>query len=294
MGVRNYSNICSVGFSRCSELDQLRKSLINNCSTKKMSLKKKAFEARATRKDSQWFLDNFLVNVSKAALLMRACTHFRADEILFQEAIRNYVIALVGALETFYRDLFVHLYRDKPTVVTSIVSKIRKKQKFDLTHSELNEAEIASMIVNFQRLSDVNSALSPLIRKGSDYFEEISDFTSPFAVPTKGAGLYDVKLLNGWKENLKALLEDRHRFVHDRNSDCDTSPEFMQRIETDVLMLAQISAAYFLGRDDQSTWPPNTTPMFFVINDLIATDWVDGDLNEVEQGSNGKPDPASS
>lgn len=212
---------------------------------------------------------------------MRACMHFHSDEVLFPEAIRNYVIALVGALETFYRDLFVHLYRDKPKVVTSIVSKIRKKQKFNLTHAELSEAEITSMIVNFQRLSDVNSALTPLTRKSSDYFEEVSEFSSPFALPTKGAGLYNVKLLSGWKENLKALLEDRHRFVHDRNSQCDTSPEFMQRVETDVLMLAQISAAYFLGYDDQSKWPLNSTPMFFVIDDLIATDWVAGDPNEV-------------
>lgn len=223
---------------------------------------------------------------------MRACMRFRSDEILFQEAIRNYVISLVGALETFFRDLFVHVYADRPTVVSSIVKKLGKNQALKISHSELTEAEIASTIVNFQRLSDVDAALSPLIREGTDYFTEISKFSSQFAIPSKGEGLFNVKLFAEWKTNLERLLEDRHSFVHDRNSDCDTSGEFMQRVETDVLMLGQLTSAYFLKYDDPETWPADKIPFFFLIEDLVATDWVVGAKNAVE-ASDGKPDHAT-
>jgi hypothetical protein len=239
-----------------------------------MSLAHKASAAKLTRENPEWFLTNFLSNVSTAALLMRACMkEFRTQDLIFREAIRNYVISLVGALETFYRDLFVHIYAERPALVSQIVRRIARGRTVRLSHPTLTEVEMASAVISFQRLEDVDIALSPLVTNGTSYFEAITGYKAVCAVPSRHANAVRVSLSPDWKKPLEQLLSDRHRYVHDRNADCDSRPEFMQVAETVVLMLGQLTGLYFLESAGLLRKPEDGLPAFFLIDDLTASDW---------------------
>lgn len=233
-----------------------------------------AISHRATRGDAEESLSNLQCNVSRAARLMHKCIpQFRQQEDILEEAIRNYVIALVGALETFYRDLFIFLYRGKPELVSQVLKRFRKKASPSTTHALLTPAEVATTIISFQRLDSIDRALTPLLNSSS-YFKTISKFSAVFAVPSRGPDLGRIRLPDTWRKEIGQLLSDRHRYVHDRNSRCETPPKFMAQVETTLLILANLTTLLFARRLNPSSIPENGVPVFLVIEDLISEDWI--------------------
>lgn len=240
-----------------------------------MASQKKALHLRASRKNDDWFLVNAIDNIARSAILMHKCIrHFRSVEHVFQEAVRNYVIGLVGALETFYRDLFVRLYRDKPDVVSRILQELRPKQKIQDDHPILTAAEVAATVLSFQRLDEIDRALSPLLDSGT-YMSAIGSYTAVCAVPSRSENPKRMRLPDDWQCQLQQLLSDRHIYVHDSNAVCSTSVQFMARIEFIVLALTQLTAFMFLERLGCLPDEKNRLPVFLLAEDLIAEDWTD-------------------
>jgi len=197
---------------------------------------------------------------------------FREREDLFLEAVRNYVIALVGAMETFYRDLFVHFYAEKPDVVSEIISQLRPKGRHpSLVHERFTAAEVASVVLSFQRLEEIDAAISPLIEANS-YFQAITKFSIVCGVPSRSPNIGHIRLSAEWKHQLAELLELRHRYVHDANYVCEMRREFIAEAESMMLALGQLTS-FMLGAQEEKM-PEANIVAFLLIEDLIAEDWV--------------------
>jgi len=239
-----------------------------------MTPQEKALAAKTNRENPNWFLTNFLGNISNAARLMRTSMQFaRTDPPLFQEAVRSYIISLVASLETFYRDLFVFLYATRPHEVAFIVAKLCGRKRSIDSHPDLTEVEIASATISFQRMDAVEAALSPFVSDPEGYFAAISKFPAICVIPSRSAYPAKIRLSPDWKVVIDALLAERHRYTHDRNCKCDARAEFMQRAETVVLFLGQLTAFYFLGTLVRTAAPEGALPALLLIEDLIACDW---------------------
>ena len=237
-----------------------------------MAQSPKAIALRLSRGSAEVYLNNFFGNVARAARLMhKSIEYFRKDELLFEEAIRAYVIALVGALETFYRDLFVFLYEDKPELVSKILNSLRPKYTGTKNHGMLTRAEIAATVLSFQRLDEINGALTAFLEP-SNYFDAISSYSVICCVPSRSDKPLRMRLPEDWQDQVHLLLADRHRYVHDRNCRCDTAPKFMARIEFTIMALAQLTRLLLFELSKESV-PKDSIFAFLLVEDLIADDW---------------------
>ncbi len=232
----------------------------------------KLIQLRSSRGDLPGYCINFLDNFARSASVMHKCIPvFHQQQNLFGEAVRNYVIALVSALETYYRDLFVHYYADQPGVVSAIVSRLRpKRRQPSLEHEYFSAAEMASVVLSFQRLEDIDAALSPLIGVES-YFHEITAFSIVCAVPSRSPGIFNMQLPADWKQLFADLLESRHRYIHDANSACETSREFIAKAECMILALGQLTSFMLMTKKEKN--PAGGMFAFLLVEDLISDDW---------------------
>jgi hypothetical protein len=236
----------------------------------------KAMALRASRQREDWFLVNLLSNLARSATLMHRCIRdFRSNPTLFQEAIRNYTVALVGALETFYRDLFVWAYARRPEIVSTIISSMRSSP-CDISHHTLSPAEVASSLLSFQRLSEIERAITPLL-DGVSYFASISNYSLICIVPSRSDKLVSIQLPMDWRSQIERLLADRHRFIHDSNAACNTEPKFMAKVEFIVVCIAHFTSAILNERIVGKRLPESSVPAFLLVEDLIAEDWIVGD-----------------
>jgi hypothetical protein len=233
-------------------------------------------ELKKTRQKHNQFLLNFLANFSRYAILMHQCLDkFRKDHKLIQEAKRNYLISLATALETFYRDLFIHCLEKDQIILHAVTDKIREKytltETLEFSKEKISISEISATHFSFQNIHEIDAAMTLIL--SDNYIKVLDKYEHECVIPSKCVGLVNIGMMEQWQKSLGDIFEHRHALVHDANLECSVSPVQMAQLETVALQVAQFTTAIVLRKIDQYGIMDGV-PVFFIISDLIADDWA--------------------
>jgi hypothetical protein len=234
-------------------------------------------QQRLHRGDVDGFVLNFLLNYSAHARLIRTFlppTEEKKD--LLQAAIRAYVIGMAASLETYFRDLYLHLLERDPNLVQTALDVNGRRESVTAMSRYLADgvspAEFAAAQVSFQSAEAIDRNFSVFFDTQL-FFEVLGSFELMCAIPSmKRPGLAQLKLIPGWQTDLARIFLLRHEFAHDANSKTLIDPLEMQRLETTAIILCQLTA--YLPQITPSTIRgKNDVPVILLIADIIADDW---------------------
>lgn len=235
-------------------------------------------ELRSSRGQTVWYLSNFITNFSRAASLMHLIIkELRDNKFAFQEAKRNYIISMASVLETFYRDLFIHVLEKDKLVLSTVLLEVKKKpnlvEVLSLFERNISFPELAASCFSFQSIEEIDRTLD-LIFQPKNYLKTLSIYEPIFVIPSKSHIPVKMKLEEGWEKEFKNIFLYRHSFIHDSNRQCEIPSIEVGRLETLVLLVAQFTAAMVSQKYGFSGFSMNGEIAFFIIEDLISDDWV--------------------
>lgn len=232
---------------------------------------------KTTRGESRRFLGNFLFNFTRSARLMHAILRvFRSDELLLEEAMRSYIIALTSALETYYRDIYVYVLSQDKDALCRVLSGEKDKASLSDIHASLDAGlefyDIAASTAAFQSLDQVDAFMSKLFDQRG-YLETLEKYECEFAVPARGARAR-IKLPSSWRVDLATVFSKRHALVHDANKSFDLSPDDMQRLETVALLVPQLTAELLARKfNGKGTLRFAGLPALMILEDILSDNW---------------------
>jgi hypothetical protein len=233
-------------------------------------------QQRLHRGDTRGFVLNFLLNFASHARLMRTfLPPTNGKEDILQAAMRAYVIGMASSLETYFRDLYLHVIQRDPVVLQrALQANGRRESLSAITRyiaDGLTEAEVASAQVSFQNAESIDRNFSVFF--GQSFFEVLDQFEALCAIPSVNKpGLANFRLFPGWHDQLARIFVLRHEFAHDANSKTLINPKEMQSLETTAILVCQVTALL----PAISSRPPNdqnVVPAILLIADLISEDW---------------------
>jgi hypothetical protein len=235
-------------------------------------------ELKKTRVKPSKYLDNFILSFSKAALFIHSCIeHVNDSEVLMHEAKRNYIISITSRLETFYRDLLIHVLNNDKSHLEKIVSMVTEKKKLIDIHKMLEEKitfnEYVASHFKYQSIEAIDKTFSILFRpKG--YLESLESHKHSCYTSYSGSKLVELTLPDNWRKDFAFLFSLRHKLVHDSNAVCDISPSKMATLEALALMIGQFTG-FLIDKKYGKTvaLEKNGLPVFITIEDLINKNW---------------------
>ncbi|WP_437992294.1 HEPN domain-containing protein [Sorangium sp. So ce145] len=199
------------------------------------------------------------------------------DKSSLQIGTRQYVIALAGHLETFFRDIFRYILENNPEVYNQIVQgeHIRVPVERDLAAHGVNRHDFVAEAFTLQSAGSIASALDPLFSpKGFRFAVEHSQLE--YAVPARsamGRG-FPLSAFPDWWQDLSKILDLRHEFAHDANSTASVDAFEMARLESLAVLLPQY-VTIMVGAVRLVAGSPchEELPVMLLVEDLLANDW---------------------
>jgi hypothetical protein len=233
-------------------------------------------QQRLHRGDARSFVLNFLLNFASYARLMRTFLPAKTGkEDIFRAAMRAYVIGMASCLETYFRDLYLHLIQRDPVALQRALQANGRRESLSTIAryiaDGLTEEEIASVQVSFQNAESIDRNFSAFV--GQSFFDVLDQFEVLCAIPSVNKpGLANLRLFPGWQDQLARIFLLRHEFAHDANSKTSISPEEMRSLETTAILVCQVSAL-LPAISPKSASDQNSVPVILLIVDLVSEDW---------------------
>ncbi len=243
-------------------------------------------ELKTSRIKPSKYLENFFFSFFRATRLMHECIKsMSSNQNLVEEAKRNYIISLVSCLETFYRDLLIHILDKDKVKLENVMLKIKEKKTlldiYKMLQEEIGFHEYVASHFKFQSIEEIEDVFSALFLPGG-YLKAIGDHQHHCYILSKSPYPVVLTLSKEWRKNFAFLFEVRHRLVHDANSPCNIPPSKMAELETLTLMICQFTS-FFIDQQYGKTMAleKDGKPAFFITDDFLADDW------EIGYGGNG-------
>lgn len=240
--------------------------------------RKRIAELNKSRIKPSKYHENFFKSFFRATSLMHTCLRLmNGDSNLIEEAKRNYVVSLVSILETYYRDLLIHVLDKDKSNLESVISNIKEKKTL-LDISKMLQEEIAfheyvASHFKFQSIEEVEEVFSPLFPP-QGYLKTIEDHVHDCYILGKSPDCVKLAVPEGWRKNFAFLFRLRHRLVHDANSPCDVPPSKMAELETLTLMVCQFTTFLIDTRYGKTmALEKDGKPAFFIVEDFLRDDW---------------------
>ena len=227
------------------------------------------------RGEAEGVILNFLVNYSYPARLMRSHLPLqKGNEDMLQAAMRSYVIGIAASVETFFRDLFVCLLKRDPGLVNRALKEAIRCEPANRLPQYLAagvSAEEFAASASFQNADAINHNVS-IAFSGASYFDALDQFEIGCEVPSARRGPARLKLSASWKDDLDRVFTLRHEFAHDANSKTVIDTEEMRNIETNILLICQMTVLLPVIQT-RALVSEIRAPVILLIADLIADDW---------------------
>ena len=115
------------------------------------------------------------MNISQSGRLKYQCEiKFSHDNLLIYESRKNYIVSIVSAIETFYRDLFIFCLENDKNFFLDKISKEEKYKLYEIHKYITNEISFSDIVADshsFTNIKNINQAFSGFFEK--DYTKEI-------------------------------------------------------------------------------------------------------------------------
>ncbi len=193
------------------------------------------------------------------------------------ESMRQYLIAMATVLETYFRDLCVHVLSTDASALARVeaTSQFRRYRRAAaaIASGAVPIAEIAVGELKFQNIQELEESVSVVIGQPS-YIAALSSFVFHCGVPARRAHNVAFCLDASWSSDLQMLFEQRHALVHDANFKFRLTTKEMQRIESTAVLVPQLTSAMVNGRKaTPAAEPSGWIPALMLVEDLISDDW---------------------
>jgi hypothetical protein len=246
-------------------------------------------ELKSSRGNPSDFLMNFIFNYSRASTLMHKCLVVMLKEKykqnLMKEASRNYIISMASCLETFYRDMFIHILKQDKSLLSDVLTDIKEKKTLsevhELSKEDIDLSELAAYHFKFQNVEEIERSMVKLFEpKG--YLKSVNDYEHICTFFSSGLEIKKIVLPKKWQRDLSHIFQNRHKLIHDASSKFSIPLNEMAHLETLVLAITQISAAIVAEKFNVNLLriskkgeeiKPGTPPLFLTIEDITREDW---------------------
>ncbi len=197
------------------------------------------------------------------------------QDVVFQAAIRAYIIGIAACVETFFRDLYFHLLRHNPSLLLQVLNAGGGKVPASHLRRYLDEGippeEFAAFKASFQNAESINQNIS--IFFSVPFFDMLDRFEVVCDIPSaRKSGPARFKLPRYWQSDLKRVFTLRHEFAHDANSKTQISAAEMQSMETTALLICQ-ATMLLPGIEAPIIVSNRQLPAILTIEDLISENW---------------------
>jgi hypothetical protein len=258
------------------------------------------------RGDSQRFLVNFTLNLSRYARVMHTIIPLSKEKPdIFQTAMRSYIIGIAACLETYFRDLYLHTLERKPDLLETALEQIKQGEKLVTLFRNFSDgisfAEFAMSRATFRSVEEIDRHYS-IFFKPKSFLDSLDQFELICGMPAiNRPGRARLRLNDGWRKHLAKIFSLRHEFAHDANSKWEIDTREMQSLETTAVILPQFASHLEPFRKEPSPEQQEMEkelkdnpgwaliPVVLLIKDLIAEDWVVGSKEDMAKVGRGLP-----
>lgn len=199
------------------------------------------------------------------------------DTVSLEIGKRQYVIALAGHLETFFRDIFRYVLETDQRVYDEIIEKerIRVPAEHDLAVQGVTRHDFVAEALTLQSAGSIARALDPMFSPNGFRFA-IEHTQHAYAVPAKsvcGRG-FPLSVFPDWWQDLSKIFDMRHEFAHDANSTTSVSSVEMARLESLAVLLPQYVTMMVGAVRLVAAYPIHgELPAMLLVEDLLTEDW---------------------
>lgn len=203
--------------------------------------------------------------------------HLSTDTASLEIGKRQYVVAIAGHLETFFRDIFRYVLENDQCVYDQIVqtARIRVPAEHDLAVQGVTRHDFVAEALTLQSAESIASALDSMFSPNGFRFA-IEHTQHTYAVPAKSACSrgFPLSVFPDWWQDLSKIFDMRHELVHDANSTAFVSSVEMARLESLAVLLPQyvtmmVGAVRLVAADPVH----GELPAMLLVEDLLADDW---------------------
>lgn len=162
--------------------------------------------------------NNFMEIINRSESLLSEIKKKITDETLLQEAMLQYVIVDITALEIYFKDLFSIIFElcDDEDILNRCINLIDKKFSFKelllINKNQMKPEEILLTLLNFQNIGDIDKAFSAITNM--KIFNDLKNRE----FHTGGPKNLSFKLPDDYYSLLNQYIELRHNLVHDFNT----------------------------------------------------------------------------
>lgn len=199
------------------------------------------------------------------------------DTVLIQTSIRQYLIALAGHLETFFRDIFRFiLEQDAPFFDRTVQThRVRLPATQQLVEVGITRFDYVAETMTLQSASSIADTLDPFF--GPNGFRSAVESTQlMYAVPSRsaiGQG-FPIAMFPEWWEDFSQLFQLRHELIHDANSSSVIERPVVARLEALCVMLPQyVTLMVFSSATQETARQEEVLPAMLLVEDFLAKDW---------------------
>ena len=224
-------------------------------------------ESALNRSLGSGLLLGFIDNVGRQVHTMHHVIQTTEDEELLQAAASHFVCGLVSCWETFFRDLFIEVVKERRDLIERFAGETEAE-----TEGLADEmaAELISKSYNFQNLQGIDRAFSPIF--GAQFLSRVATHVFP-AVAFGGEVTQNFSLARGvenWNFWVEYCFDERHRITHDANYLPHHVPAALLRVELVFVLFPQIIVAWFELEYCRASVPRGSVVTFLRPMDLLA------------------------
>jgi hypothetical protein len=202
---------------------------------------------------------------------------YGSDTELVRTSIRQYLIALAGHLETFFRDIFRFILEDDVSFFHRTVQAhhLRLPPPQDLVALGITHYDYVAETLTLQSASSIAGALD-LFFLPNGFRSAVESTQLVYAVPSQsaiGRG-FPLSAFPEWWEDVSQLFELRHELIHDANSTSVGARPLIARLEAVAVMLPQyVTWMVLSAARPQESEKENPLPAMLLVEDFLAKDW---------------------
>jgi hypothetical protein len=199
------------------------------------------------------------------------------DTDLIQTSIRQYLIALAGHLETFFRDIFRFTLENDASFYDRTVQahRLRLPAAKQLVEVGITGFDYVAETLTLQSASSIAEALDPFFLPNG-FRSAVENTQLVYAVPSRsaiGRG-FPLVMFPEWWEDLSQLFQLRHELIHDANSTSFIERHVIARLEALAVMLPQyVTLMVFSSGAQEAAEQEDRLPAMLLVEDFLAKDW---------------------
>jgi hypothetical protein len=142
-------------------------------------------------------------------------------KIILHEALSHYVISDITAMEVYFKDIFLAIFKYRKGS-RDLLEKCHKAKLFDdkfdfeqmikIEYENYTLPYIVLQYQNFQDIDKINTVFTAIV--GKDFFKLCSEYKGEFEPEIKTSNPF---LNRNWKNQLEKYVKLRHDLIHDFN-----------------------------------------------------------------------------